>query len=754
MADFEISKDVNNISGISKEGVKVSTGKKGKFRITTSLKVRFAWTFIAITLTIPLIVGTTSIFYYRAQLLRQAEGRLFQTSAYLREFLAHTLFDRYAHIELLASSEIAKRGVNSSNDRDITRSLNDYIKQYEMYSLFMIFDRAGNLKQVNDIDIEGSPIESKSLLGTNQKNWQWHLLSEDKGDYIDWFGECTKSNRNSPYFTSIIRKSITFEKLDIDPYNIIFAMPIKEGGAVTGCMVSAFKISELTPMYRYAVNLTRRQIETFELSIIDQNGLVIWENFNKNSESFNTNIINLNSKIATQWKTSGQGSVEGIEIHERSKLEMLTSIVTESGFHSYPGIGWAIIARAQLETIMDPAKSQLLLFLIVTGGVLLFVIIIIFIFAQKITGPIDRSATLIEKIGDGDLTNLIHIESSDELGKLQYYVNQTIFNLRQLVEALVISRSKAAEVATEASGSSREILRSSQEQASLQEESTAALEELLASTQSIFEATQKQVSGARTNANAMEDLKHLFAKSSDIMVEITKEADETMHHAKSGGAAIQLSMVSMKEISETSQKILGIIDVINDIADQTDLLALNASIEAARAGEHGKGFSVVAQEISELAERSSSSAKEIARLLRTANQKVELGSDKVSATKEIFDRIINAMDRLSKDIVTVRDIDQQQSEAVIQTAVRASNVAGIAGDIANATKLQSQSAEEIMSDMNRAKQLNMSNVEKTESLDKLMQNLIIVLDEVSSLVHNFSLPKSAEIINEKLIKSK
>lgn len=711
-----------------------------KFKISSSLKIRLAWIFILITLFIPLVVGGTSIVNFRTQLKHEAEVGMQQTAGLIRDLLSHTLFEGYANVEHMAISEIAIKGTNRSNTGWIVDHLNDHIAQHERYSLFMIFDKNGFLRQVNTLNARGEPINSKKLLNSNQSSWKW-AGKEGTISGAGWFNECIDFKRKTPYFSKEAIKSVTFEGLDIDPYHIFFAMPIRDRNRVTGCMVTAFKIEELKPIYRTAITIIRRKYKSFQLQVIDTEGLVIYENYKKNDESFQANLIELKSLAATRWKKYMQGTETLEEIHERTQIPMLTSVATESGFKSFKGLGWGILARAELSEIMKPAQDILYKTLIVTGIILLINVMLIFVFANRITGPIDRSASLIEKIGEGDLTRLIGVESNDELGKLQFFLNHTIFNLRQLVEALVLARTRASEASTESSGKAREILRFSQEQAALLEEASAALEELSASTSSIFEATQKQLAGAEANSRAMEELKHLFTKSADIQEQITREAEESMHHAKSGGAAVELSMQSMEEISETSQRILGIIDVINDIADQTDLLALNASIEAARAGEHGKGFSVVAQEISELAERSSASAKEIARLLRTANQKVELGSDKVNATREIFERIIISMDKLARDIHVVRDFDQKQSEAVIQTAQRANNVAELASEIAEATKLQSQSAEEITEDMNRANEITANNVEQTEMLDSQLVNLVEVLDEVSALVHNFTLPE-------------
>jgi methyl-accepting chemotaxis protein len=86
--------------------------------------------------------------------------------------------------------------------------------------------------------------------------------------------------------------------------------------------------------------------------------------------------------------------------------------------------------------------------------------------------------------------------------------------------------------------------------------------------------------------------------------------------------ALRETQEAMDSVLQVSNKISGIVSTINGIAEQTNLLALNAAIEAARAGDAGRGFSVVAEEVRSLAQKSSASAGEIDGLVEETNQRV------------------------------------------------------------------------------------------------------------------------------------
>ncbi|MDH5717370.1 MAG: methyl-accepting chemotaxis protein [Spirochaetia bacterium] len=708
------------------------------FNQKNSLKGRLIKWFVFVALIIPIVAGTLTISLYYKGHTEISNQNLSNTASFFNSFISYNIIERSNDIKALAKENYIAKAAKLTNTRDIVSELNKYVAYNDIYDMIMVFDRAGRLRNINDISGQGKKINSQALVGLNQSTWQWSTLPGDNEATIEWFNSCIKPDREKAYITKEIRQNKTFQNLKLPEYNIFFAMPIKQRGQVIGCVVSAFSMEKMAMHYKNVIASVKKGIKSFDISIMDKNGIIIWESFENNQRAFLDNLKLTNDPLYENWKSKGFKSYESEMLDKRTGKKIFASIQTIEEFN------WAVISKADKSEVQKSSINIFLISIITTLLLMILTAFLIYKYTKKITMPIQSSAVAIEKIGYGDLRVQVEVESQDELGKLQFFINEMANHLRTLVRALTGSRSVSTTYSHQAAKRVKDILRSNQEQAALLEEASAAVEELSASTQSILEASQKQLKGAETNSKAMDDLQDSFIKSADIQRQITKEASQTMEQARSGGDAVQILVVSMEEIFETSQKILGIIDVINDIADQTDLLALNASIEAARAGEHGKGFAVVAHEISELAERSSTSAKEISRLLRTANQKVEDGTEKVRGTREIFSKIINSMESLTKDIKIVREFDTVQSGAVNETAQRARNVALLAKEIADATRLQNQSAEEITDDMSRANEITSDNVEQIEKLDSLLKELESLMEEGLKLVHQFKLPSKSE----------
>ena len=256
--------------------------------------------------------------------------------------------------------------------------------------------------------------------------------------------------------------------------------------------------------------------------------------------------------------------------------------------------------------------------------------------------------------GDGDLTQRIPVNTTDELGHLASNLNTFIEKLQKMVGSVKGSTDETADCATTLSSTVQELGASVTEVATTTNQFASTLQAMSDSSQHL--AVLAQSAEGQTDKGAQQ-INHTV----DAMGEINQSMNDL-------GQKIQL-------LEKQSQQIQTIVGLITAIADQTNLLALNAAIEAARAGEHGRGFAVVAGEVRELAEQSAKAAREISAVIdeirrvvqETVTQasenaeQVKQGSQAAQDTGVVFKSIRTTMAELADGIRSMASSNQELS---------------------------------------------------------------------------------------------
>lgn len=304
-----------------------------------------------------------------------------------------------------------------------------------------------------------------------------------------------------------------------------------------------------------------------------------------------------------------------------------------------------------------------------TSGVNIVIVIIaavvIILFINSIIRRIKKIVETIKIFSTGNFTQSLSSDTHDEIGEIVENISIMQGSLSQTLVKVDEMASSLAASSEELNATADQLSQDSQSQAANVEETMASLNEFT-----------DQISSLQTNSQDM-----------------AKQGNETLSIAQNSLSLIDGAVEGMKEINNSSQKIVEIVKVINDIADQTNLLSLNAAIEAARAGEHGKGFAVVADEISKLAEKSAQSTKTIEQLVKESQSNTLEGTETVNKTGEAFKEILTNVERTTKNIGFINDIQSQQAESADQIKMAVSN-------INESTQSQSAALEEMTASFN------------------------------------------------------
>lgn len=309
--------------------------------------------------------------------------------------------------------------------------------------------------------------------------------------------------------------------------------------------------------------------------------------------------------------------------------------------------------QAQLQDVYDLAIAEII---IVTVIALLIAILLAWALTRSITQPINEAVGVANKVASGDLTVDVQSQRGDEFGQLLAAFATMITNLRELIREIETGAASIASSSEELSTVTNQTSQGVAEQQSQTDQVATAMNEMVATVNDV----------AKSAEAAFEAANHASEKSGNG----EKAVRETLEFVADLNKQSANATEQLKGLQTDTNNIATVLDVIKSVAEQTNLLALNAAIEAARAGEHGRGFSVVADEVRSLAQRTQTSAAEIETLINnlvtsaeTSVNSMETGNRLAEQTLERAQLAGNVIQEMAQGVEEIRQYNSQIATA-------------------------------------------------------------------------------------------
>jgi methyl-accepting chemotaxis protein len=555
---------------------------------------------------------------------------------------------------------------------------------------------------------EGKATYSDQYNNTNYTSGDWYQLGKNTNKSVEW---------SSPYYDDFLKISMVTCTTPFYDSNNNFI-------GVTTADINLSTLQYNIKNMKVGTNGRAFLIDKDGLYIADEDLSKIMKTNIKDDK--NSTLASLGEKILSD--KNGQGTFEddyGVE-----KVYYKTIADTD----------WIISICIPENEVYSQVNSLMYKIGFIILISILIVVACIVLFTNYIGKNIKKVNSFAMKMANGDLTEQLEVNSSDEFGEMSNHLNKMTKNIHSIIEGVMENSENISASAEELSATVEELSAKTitineavNTIASGMQESGAVTEEISASIEEVDSSINVLSSKAMDGSNNASKAKERASKAQDNS-KVVKQIAKDLYIQK------EANMKRVMDESSVIDTIRVMADTISSIADQTNLLALNAAIEAARAGEQGRGFSVVAEEVRKLAEQSSSAVVEIQNTIESVkkvfNKSIDTGSDILKFIDIDIMKNYDEFEETGKKYHSDSDFVSNMSEEI---AAMSEEITATVGQVTEAIQNMAESSQESSEQAESIKENMHETTKAIEQVAQTAQSQAELAQRLTEMIQQFKI---------------